>query len=304
MRAQLYKLTQQSEILNRLIWGLVRFRNVIIPLETRLKQRFRRTLGYDLRLDNPQTFNEKIQWLKIHDKTPLHVICSDKYLVREHITERIGENYLVPLIFHTKNVKDLVPEKFPDIPVIVKTNHDSGGGTIIRNKYDVDWGLTRKKFKKRLALNYDYGKGEWQYRDIVPRIIVEKLLMDETGEVPSDYKMHFFNGELAFTHVDMDRETDHRRNLYDPDWNFIPCSLLYPNGRQIAKPAVYDEMIRIGNILSRDFIYVRVDLYVIGKEIFFGELTFHHGSGNEPFTPPDYDRLFGEKLILPIEENQ
>ena len=276
----------------------------MIPLELRLKHRFKRTLGYKLDLKSPKTFNEKIQWLKIHDRTPSHVICSDKYAVRDYIKTKIGENHLVPLILHTKSVEDLVPKNFPDFPVIIKTNHDSGGGTIIRDKHAADWNLIQKSFKRRLSFNYDYGKGEWQYGSIEPCIIVEKLLLDKDGNVPSDYKMHFFNGQLIFTHVDTDRFTEHRRNLYDSEWNYIPCSLLYPNGRLVDKPGVYDQMIEIGHILSRDFIYVRVDLYVIGDQIFFGELTFHHGSGNEPFTPPEYDLLFGEKLVLPIEINQ
>jgi len=302
MRKFLFKLTQKSVLISRIIAILLRLRNSFVPLNKRLKQRFKRTLGYQLNLKSPKTFNEKIQWLKIHDRTPLHVVCSDKYLVREHIKKKIGEAYLVPLIYHTTDVNDLNSENLPDFPVIIKTNHDSGGGTIIQNRHNVDWVTIKKGFKKRLAFNYDnFGKGEWQYGRIKPCIIIEKLLIDEKGIIPSDYKMHFFNGELAFTHVDMDRETDHRRNLYDPEWNFMPCTLLYKNGRQIEKPSVYKEMIKIGKILAEDFIYVRVDLYVVQNKIYFGELTFHHGSGNELFTPMEWDTILGEKLILPIE---
>lgn len=302
MRAFIARFTKNSYVLSRILAGLLKFRNSIIPLEIRLKQRFKRTVGYQLNLENPTTFNEKIQWLKIHDRTPLHVTCSDKYAVRDFIKARIGEQYLVPLVFQTTNVQDLKAENFPDFPVIIKTNHDSSGGTIVRDKNQADWKTIRKSFLRRLALNYDYGKGEWQYGKISPCIIVEKLLIDEKGALPLDYKMHFFNGELAFTHVDMDRETDHRRNLYDPEWSYIPCSLLYPNGRRIKKPGVYNEMIRVGKILSENFLYVRVDLYVVQNKIYFGELTFHHGSGNELFTPMEWDKKLGDKLILPIND--
>ena len=302
MRAHIANLMKKSDAFSRIISMLLKIRNAIVPLESRLKQRFKRTVGYNLNLENPTTFNEKIQWLKIHDRTPLHIKCSDKYAVRDFIKDRIGEQYLVPLIFQTYDVQDLKAENFPDFPVIIKTNHDSSGGTIIRDKNQANWKSIRKTFLRRLALNYDYGKGEWQYSKITPCIIVEKLLMDEKGKLPLDYKMHFFNGQLAFTHVDMDRETDHRRNLYDPEWSYIPCSLLYPNGRQIEKPSVYNEMIRIGKILSRDFLYVRVDLYVMQNKIYFGELTFHHGSGNELFTPIEWDQILGDKLSLPIKD--
>lgn len=301
MRAFLYELTQKSNVAHALIWKALLLRNKVIPLKTRLKRRFERTLHYKLNLEDPKTFNEKIQWLKLHDRTPLHVTCSDKYAVREHIMNKIGSKYLVPLIFKTNNVEDLIPENFPDYPVIIKTNHDSGGGTMIYNKHEANWNDIQRIFRKRLAFNYDYGKGEWQYSEITPCIIVEKLLLDEQGNIPSDYKMHFFNGKLAFTHVDMDRSTDHRRNLYDPEWNFIPCTLLYKNGRPIDKPEVYEEMKKVASILAKDFIYVRVDLYVLGSKIYFGELTFHHGSGNELFTPMEWDNILGAQLQLPIE---
>lgn len=299
MRSFLYKLTTKSLFASKIIWGMVGLRNRMIPLKTRLKKRFKRTVGHELDLDNPKTFNEKIQWLKVYDRSPLHTICSDKYAVRAHISQKIGEQYLVPLVFRTTDVSDLKAEKMPDYPVIIKTNHDSGGGTFVYDKNEIDWAAVRANFKKRLSVNYDYGKGEWQYKGIPPCIIVEQLLSDESGNIPSDYKMHYFNGKLAFTQVDLDRATDHKRNLYDAAWNFMDCRWIYQNGPQVPKPAVYDEMIRIGELLAKDFLYVRVDLYVIGSRIYFGELTFHSDSGNGRFTPAEWDRKIGDMLTLP-----
>lgn len=272
-------------------------------METRLKLRFKRILGYSLNLKNPATFNEKIQWLKVNDRTPLHTICADKYAVRNHIRNKVGDKYLVPLILKTKKPDDLNPDFLPDYPFIVKTNHDSSGGLIVRNKDLIDWHKVRRDFRARLASNYDVGKGEWQYRDIPPCIIVEKLLLDKNGNIPADYKMHFFNGKLAFTQVDLDRQTDHKRNLYDPDWNMLPCSWIYKNGADVEKPKVYSEMIKIGETLAKDFIYLRVDLYVIDELIYFGELTFHSDSGNGKFIPEEWDLKLGDKLLLPISNN-
>ena len=300
MRSYIIYLTGKYHFINKLINSALKFRNNLIPLKFRLKQRFKRLLGYDLNLKNPKTFNEKIQWLKLYDRTPWHTICADKYEVRNFISEKIGTKYLVPLVLHTTNPDDINPLNLPEYPIIIKTNHDSSGGVFVRDKNVIDWKATRKQLKERLSVNYDNGKGEWQYRDIPPKIIVEKLLTDEDGNIPVDYKMHYFNGKLAFTQVDMDRETDHKRNLYDPEWNFIPCTWAYKNGHSISKPKVYAEMKHIAQILAKDFLYVRVDLYVVSDLIYFGELTFHSDSGNGKFTPQKWDEKIGQLLQLPI----
>lgn len=284
----------------KLINPLLRFRNLIIPQRFLLKTRFKRTLGYRLNLTSPATLNEKIQWLKLNDHTRLHTICADKFEVRGFIKERIGEEYLIPLIYNTTNPSDIVEEVIPDYPVIIKTNHDSAGGIVIRDKAKTNWLDVQKKLQKRLASNYSlFGKGEWQYTNIPARIIIEKLLLDIDGQIPKDFKMHCFNGKLAFTQVDIDRHTDHKRNLYDRAWNFIPCKWAHENGPHIPKPDVYDKMIELAESLANVFIYVRVDFYVISPRIYFGEMTFHSGSGNEKFSPQEFDLKLGKKLKLP-----
>ncbi|WP_291871163.1 ATP-grasp fold amidoligase family protein [Maribacter sp.] len=300
MRSLIKKLADSSEFTSILIQNAIGIKNKIVPLETRLKQRFYRKLGYKLNLNNPITFNEKIQWLKLNDRSPLHTICADKYAVRTHVAKKIGEKYLVPLVFETKEVLQLTKEKMPNYPVIIKTNHDSSGGEFIWDKNKVDWKKIQNIFKKRIKINYDYGKGEWQYKNIEPCIIVEKLLIDDNGEIPSDYKLHCFNGELAFVQVDMDRSTHHKRILYDPDWNSLDCQWAYDIGYDIPKPKVFMEMKNIAKKFAEDFIYVRVDLYVIKETIFFGELTFHSDSGTGKFFPEKWDKTIGNWLKLPI----
>lgn len=285
-----------------LINPLIALRTRLLPEKLRLKKRFKRNLGYTLNLRNPVTLNEKIQWLKLNDRTELHPICADKYAVREYIKTKIGEEYLIPLVFQSEDPNEIKEDKFPDYPFIIKTNHDSSGGIIIWKKEDVDWGLVRETIRKRMKSNYAiFGKGEWQYASIKPMIIAEKLLVTEDGSIPSDYKMHCFNGRLKFTQVDLERQTDYAKNLYDYDWNFIPVEWNRKNGPQVKKPEVYYKMIELAEILAKDFIYVRVDFYVLNKAIFFGELTFHPGSGNLPFKPQKWDISFGNMLKLPIE---
>ena len=242
-----------------------------IPDELHIKFKFKQHMGYSINLKNPQTFNEKINWLKLNDRTELHTISADKFKVRDYIASKIGVIYLVPLFYNTKSPKDIVPEMLPDFPVIIKTNHNSSGGIIVKRKSDINWKRARFDLKKNLKENYFYSSREWQYKNIVPRIIIEKLLIDKNGDIPYDYKLHCFNGKLVFTQVDLDRQTNHTRNLYDVDWNVIPCKWVYNNGKNIEKPIPYEKMKNLAETIAADFIYVRVDFYVIenNKDTFF-----------------------------------
>ncbi len=303
MRELIKKLFFSSPLANRLITSLLILRNRVIPEKYLLKKRFKRILGYPLNLKQPNTFNEKINWLKLNERTPLHTICSDKFAVRAHVEKQIGKKYLIPLLLQTKDVSQLSPTNLPDFPFIVKTNNDSGGGIIVWDKNNINWAQIRKDLENRLNTNYSiFGKGEFQYKDIEPRIIVEKLLINEDGEIPSDYKLHCFNGKLQFTQVDMDRHTHHKRNLYDINWNLLPCKWAHENGKEIPKPRNYEEMQMVAEKLAQGFTYTRVDLYVIEAAIYFGEITFHSGSGNERFIPQIWDQKFGELLKLPLEK--
>ena len=265
-----------------------------------IRWRFKHNFGRELDVENPQTLNEKINWLKLNDRGPLHTKCADKFSVRDYIASKIGTKYLIPLLYHTENPKELIPENLPEIPFIIKTNHDSGGVFIVRDKSKLDYKKAQLDFKRYLNNNYYQESKEWQYKDIEPRILVEKLLLDQEGKIPFDYKMHCFNGKLNFTQVDLDRQENHTRNLYDEKWNFIPCQWKYKNGRQIERPSNYDEMKRLAEEIAKDFIYVRVDFYSVQDQIFFGELTFHPESGLSRFDPPKYDLIFGKQLCLPL----
>lgn len=283
---------------------IFKFRDLIISEKSLIKFRFKRVLGYKLNLRNPQSYNEKLQWLKLNDRSKLHVQCADKYAVRQHIKQKIGEKYLIPLIKETKNVEEITPDNLPEYPFIIKTNHDSGGITIVRDKQTIEWSKTRKKLAKQLKSTYANHKGEWQYKDIEPRLVVEKLLLTKEGDIPSDYKLHCFNGKVVYTQVDIGRQTNHKRNLYDINWNLLPFKYQgYQNGELIEKPLVYNKMVEIAERLAEDFICLRVDLYVIGYDIYFGELTFHSGSGFGKFEPKQWDYKLGEMLKLPINNH-
>jgi TupA-like ATPgrasp len=277
----------------------------MVPDKIIIKRSFKKHIGYPLDLDNPKTLNEKINWLKLYDRNDLNTIVSDKYEVRNYVKKKIGGQYLIPLLYHTQNPDDIKPENLPDSNFIIKTNHDSSGGVIVRDKSVIDWNKARKRFKRLLKENHYYSTTEWQYKNIVPRIVVEELLTNEDGSIPDDYKFHCFNGKLAFAMVDFNRHSNKRtRNLYDTEWNLIPCNWGRPYGKELKKPKNFDEMKRLAEILAEDFTYVRVDFYLVKGYIYFGEITLHHSSGFQKFYKHECDYKFGQQLKLDIDNEK
>jgi hypothetical protein len=260
---------------------------------------FQKRLGYKLNIEEPTTFNEKIQWIKLKDKNPLKVICTDKYSVRKYIKSKIGDKYLIPLHFYTENPCDITPENLPDIPCIIKTNHVSGDVIIVRDKSTLDFERVRQKLKILLRKNHFNYTKEWQYKNIKPCILVEKLLLDENSKIPYDYKFHCFNGKVAFIQVDLDRLFEHKRILYDPEWNIMNFQLNdFKQAAPLEKPKMFDEMKTLAEDLARDFLLVRVDFFNLGEVIYFGELTFHPGSGWSSFSPIEWDNILGSLLQI------
>ncbi|MBT8393802.1 MAG: glycosyl transferase [Bacteroidia bacterium] len=294
-----YRKSNTGYVLLRPFYKLYELGTKLVPDKVIIKNSFRRHMGYKLNLKNPQTLNEKINWLKLYNRKDLQSLVADKYKVRAYIKRKVGEKYLIPLLFHTKDANDLTPENLPESNFIIKTNHDSSGGLIVREKSKIDWIAARSRFKRLLKENHYYSTTEWQYKNIEPRIVVEQLLTYEDGGIPEDYKFHCFNGKLAFIMVDFDRYGDLRtRNLYDPDWNLIPCNWGRPYGKELKKPKKLDEMTCIAEKLAKDFTYVRVDLYLVKSKVYFGELTFYHASGFQEFFQHECDEKFGSMLEL------
>ena len=270
----------------------------ILPEKIFIKRTFKIILGYNLNLENPKTLNEKTQWLKLNDRTPLHTLCADKYAVREHIKEKIGGQYLISLVYHTDNPVDIIPENLPDFPFIIKTNHGCGGHVIVKDKSKIDWKHVQKNLARSLKSNHYYVFKEWQYKNIVPRIIVEKLLLDKNLNIPYDYKFYCINGKVVYIEVDINRYTNYKANFYDPEWNLLDFRKRVENGDEVERPETLNKMRSLAEVLSKDFRFVRVDLYSLGSEVHFGELTFHPAAGFQQFFPPKWDRIFGDELIL------
>jgi len=274
----------------------------LIPDKIFIKRKFKYHFGYDLNLDNPRTLNEKIQWLKRNDRTHLHTLCADKFAVREYVKEKIGEEYLIPLLYHTRNPVDITPGNLPDTPFIIKTNHDCRGHIIVRNKADIDWKSTQADLKKKLKRNYYYLSKEWQYKNIEPRILVEKLLTDENRDIPSTYMFHCFHGKLAIVQDLREEDGQKITSTYDDDWNVVDCEWGFKNGSFVDMPQGFYKMRSLAEALAENYYYVRVDLYNIDSEIYFGELDLTPFAGFMPFVKPEWDLKLGDRLILPIEK--
>lgn len=243
-------------------------------------------------IDNPKTYRQKIQSSKLYNnKIKTHL--TDKVTVREWIKEKIGEEYLVPIIGIYESENDINFETLPSC-FVIKMNHSSGMNIIVKNKEDIDYCLIREKIKKWKKINFAYKIGlQLQYKDIKPQIIIEEYIEDSNHEL-NDYKFICFNGTVYYCWVDVDRFGDHRRNIYDLNWKLQPFRQYYDNSDyEIDKPINFDKMINIANILCQGFDHVRVDLYNVDGKIYFSEMTFTNGNGYEEIIPNEYDLILG-----------
>jgi len=245
-----------------------------------------------------------MQFSKIYCSSPEKGFLADKYAVREWVKNKIGIDYLIPLLGVWDNFEDIdfaiLPDKF-----VLKTNQSSGTNTIVTDKNDLDINELKKKYDFWINQNWAFaGRGfEMHYQYIKPKIIAEKYVVDSNGEL-NDYKFLCFNGKPYFVWVDEGRRTDHRRNVYDMNWNLQPWrQYRYKNtDHPLEKPENFDQMIKLVEILCEDFDHVRVDMYDVDGTIYFGEMTFTNGKGYELIYPPEYNDKLGELWDLKISK--
>lgn len=274
-----------------------------LPDKSYIKLYYRLRVGRKLNTDNPTTLNEKLQWLKFNYRFPLQSIVSDKLLVRDYVKEKIGEEYLIPLLGSWREYDDidfsLLPEKF-----VLKCNHDSGGLVVCTNKDKLNHSEAKNKIEKSLKTNFFYIGREYQYRNIKPMILCEEFISDN-GKVPMDYKIYCFNGVPDVILVCRGRfsKNTHRASylFFDQEWNFQPLNKGDENLQDIdiPKPENLDKMIEVAKRLSKDFWFARIDLYNINGKIYFGEITLSPNSGFDPDIKYETDLIFGQKLKIP-----
>lgn len=252
----------------------------------------------ELNLKNPQTFNEKINWLKLFDHNPLKEVCSDKYAVRDFIKERVGGEYLIPLLGVYESPYEI---NFDDLPTkfVLKTNHASGTNIIVFDKTQLNLEEINSTLSKWLKINHYYNGREWQYKKIKPLIICENF-MGNNENVPKDYKIFCFDGTPVFLWVDKGRFTNHKRIIYSTNWEKLPFCyhFKYEPHEEEDKPEGLNEMLSIATKLSNGFKFVSIDLYYTHGKVYFGEMTFTPTNGLSFFDPLEYDLKIGEYLSL------
>lgn len=277
-------------------------RKGILPIsdEQHVKLQYNIKMGKKLNLSNPQTLNEKLQWLKLYDRRDIYTTMVDKYEAKQYVASVIGDKYIIPTLGVYEKFEDIDFDSLPN-QFVIKCTHDSGGLVICRDKKELDKKLAKKKIKKALKRNYyNYGK-EWPYRNVKPRIIIEKYLENNDKHTLDDFKIQMFNGDVAYSFVCTDRATGNVKfTFFDKNKKFIPVTQCGdPNDPEHAMiPKNYDKFVKLAKKLSKGIPELRVDFYDVKGKIYFGELTFFDSSGFGKFDPEEYDLIFGQMLDL------
>lgn len=266
-----------------------------------LQKIFEARVGYPLNLDNPRTFNEKLQWLKLYNRRPEYTMMVDKFEVKKYVASKIGEEHVIPTLGVWNSVDEIDFDKLPN-QFVLKCTHDSGGLVICRDKNTLDINHAKELLNKYMKRDFYMVWREWPYKNVPHRIIAEKYMEDSSGEL-RDYKFFTFNGEPKVLFIATERTCENSEtkfDFYDMDFNHLDITNGHPNSdNYIEKPESFEEMKKYAKILSQNIPHLRVDFYEVNGKVYFGELTFYHWSGFVPFEPNKWDYTFGDWLALP-----
>lgn len=277
----------------------------LLPDKLYLSIKFRTHMGYWMNWKNPQTFSEKLQWLKVYDRHPEYTKMVDKVAAKDYVAGIIGKEFIIPTLAVYNTADEIDYDALPD-QFVLKCTHDSGGLVVCRDKSKLDREAAREKLRKGLKRTYIVQNREYPYKDVPRRIIAEQYMEDESGEL-KDYKFFCFDGTPKALFVASDRgrkDTETKFDFFDMEWNHLPFTNGHPNSdKEIPCPSNFDKMKDIAGKLSVGMPHVRVDLYNVNGKIYFGELTFFHWGGTVPFNPEEWDYKFGSWIKLP-EKNK
>ena len=271
----------------------------IIPDKIWIQYIFKRANGKKLNLTNPQTFCEKIQWLKLHDRKPEYSLMVDKYLVKKYVASIIGEEYIIPTLGVWDSPDDIDFSQLPN-QFVLKTTHNSGGVLICKNKSNFNIDSAISYLKKQLKHDIYSCTREWPYKNVPKRIIAEKFIIPSSSDL-TDYKFFCFGGEPIYCQVIANRSINETIDFYDTQWNHQPFNGLNTVGMSNTphnKPKAFDKMLTIARLLSKGHAFLRVDLYNINGRIFFGEITFFPNSGLGKFSPSEWNIKLGNLIDL------
>lgn len=316
LRNKLLNIYKNNEYIYTLCIPLKKLRRLLfyylVPDRVAIKHKFKKKLGYQLNLKDPKTFPEKLQWLKLYDRKAWYSDCADKFKVRDYVSRKMGtDKYLIPLFYETENWRDIKIENMPDEPFVIKCNHDNTSYMIIKDKHLVDWKKIRFYYRRRLeAMNFFWVNREWPYKNIKPRVIVEKFLCSVGNEYNlQEYKFHCFGGEIKVVsfyeygcdgikrHCFMNKDYEILDDVYSMNVNLEKI-------RKYNKTNIIDELNYFVNTLAEDFeYYIRVDVYQVDGKLYIGELTFFDSAGFEKISPESWNLELGNYLKLPVNNN-
>ena len=261
-----------------------------------------------INLKTPETFNEKLLWLTLYDRRAIQNTIVDKAEAKDYIRKKleaasISANCIIPTIGVFDKFDEIdfsvLPSKF-----VMKTTHDSGGVVICDDKNSLNIPAVKASIEKKLNCNYYWYSREWAYKDVKPRIIIEKKI-DSLGTVPDDYKIFCFDGKAKYWCLCSNRDKGNSQitfDYYDMTGHLLPFMAVHKNSNRgdVKLPECWAEMVRCAEILSQEFPHLRVDFYVDSRSVFYiGELTLTHAGGLSPFSPPEYDKICGQYINLP-----
>lgn len=273
----------------------------LIPDKVYLKRLYKNTFNKKLNLKNPQTFNEKLQWLKLNDRKEIYTTLVDKYEVKKYIANIIGEEYIIPTLGIYDKFDDIDFDKLPN-KFVIKCTHDSGSTIVCKNKDEFDIQDAKRTIENNLRKNFYYNFREWPYKNVKPRIIIEEYLEDKiVGEI-RDYKFLCYNGNAKYVMVCCDRNIQQTKYyFFNKNWKFKKFDASTKdlnNSEEIYKPKQIDKMFKIAEQLSKDIKFVRVDLYYINEKIYFGEMTFYPLAGFDTAYDEKTDLILGKDIKI------
>ena len=260
-------------------------------IESEINKRYKELYDKGIDWNKPKTYTEKMNVSKVYGFNNQKTMLTDKISVRDWVKEKIGEEYLIPLYGVYDKFEEIDFESLPN-EFVIKCNHDSGSATLCNDKKSLNIDKIKSKYHFYLKRNYAYWEYEMHYKDIKPKIMIEKYM----GDTISDYKFLCFNGKPYYCWVDVDRFGNHKRNIYDLNWKLQPFNQFHYGNyeKELECPKQFEKMKEIAEKLCKGFDHVRVDLYVIDEKVYFGEMTFTNGSGFEAITPEEYDYELGQ----------
>ncbi len=273
-----------------------------------VRRKYRAVCKKELNLEEPKTFSEKLQWLKLYDRQKHYAEIVDKYEVKEHIAKVVGPEYVIPTLGVWDSFDDIDFDALPQ-QFVLKCTHDSASCIICQNKSQFDKQKAKKKLESALKSNFYYRNREWQYYNVKPRIIAEVYLMnsgngnadvDVDSGALTDYKFFCFGGIPKVMYISKDRGSNPETDFFDLEFNHLPIRMKDPNARSApSKPDCFDDMVALAEKLSKNYPHIRVDFYVVNNKIYVGELTLHHCGGFVNVYPEEWDKRLGSWITLP-----